>query len=189
MTATLWVALAGTIATLLGTLLRLRHERKLAEKARADAVEDARQAAEESREKVKVEAESIAVAAANSAVKTVADALDVTQEEVRHLRETNADQARRLTGQDGRITELGRQVTDMRRRHDAAVEHIVDRERWTAQHLTPRPADLPTIPALLHGEVLEIAPDMAVIITPRERRDPPDEEDEETPPRARLPPE
>ena len=85
MTATLWVALAGTIATLLGTLLRLRHERKLAEKARADAVEDARQAAEESREKVKGEAESIAVAAANSAVKTVADALDVTQEELAGL--------------------------------------------------------------------------------------------------------
>lgn len=161
-------AVTAAILGLVGVLIKTRSEQ------RRDSAEIG---------KLKSETESIAVDAAEKALGTVTSALDRAQS-------TISDLTRRVTAQDERLTEMGKDVGEMRRRHRVAISHIADRERWTAKKWPgARPETLAEIPPALRADIIEVAPDLAavVVITPHEPDE--DDEDEEEPrPRARNPP-
>ena len=167
-------AFAGSVTTavigLIAALIKYRSDQ------RKDAAEIG---------KLKAETESIAVDAAEKALGTVTDALGSAQT-------TITDLTRRVTAQDERLTEMGKAVGEVRRRHKEAISHIADRERWTAKKWPgARPKTLAEIPPALRADVIEVAPDLAavVVITPHEPDEDDEDEDEEEPrPRARNPP-
>ncbi|MEJ6019888.1 hypothetical protein [Corynebacterium sp. H113] len=113
--------------------------------------------------KVRKDSKDAKTAAVDTAVEASRGAVDVMSEamEVQKLRLDELSQ--RMTVQDTTIADMSVRLTDVTRRHQAAVEHIAHREAWTRKQWPNRPKDLESVPLVIVAEVQAVDPTLRLL--------------------------
>lgn len=166
--------LITAVGGILAGIVKIRQERAETDWKIREGKRDARRlAAEESQSAIK------GIAAANAELRKHLSAqsqehqrqLDAQHQQ--HQREQK-ELSQRITSQGSQIADLTTRMTDIQRRHQAAIDHIVDRERAIVVSWGKRPESVPVVPKDLVPELLEADPSLRLISHEKPSRPPPD---------------